>query len=65
MLKKEKYERLKALGMNFGGPKQEKKPWHEQYKALAGKLFSETGLELMSFLSLLLTDFNLDNRFSQ
>ena len=37
MLKKEKYERLKALGMNFGGPKQEKKPWHEQYKALAGK----------------------------
>ena len=38
MLKKEKYERLKALGMNFGGPKQEKKPWHEQYKALAGKL---------------------------
>jgi len=38
VLKKEKYERLKALGMNFGGPKQEKKPWHEQYKALAGKL---------------------------
>ena len=35
VLKKEKYERLKALGLDFGGPKQEKKPWLEQYTALA------------------------------
>ena len=34
VLKSEKYERLKALGFNFGGPKQERRPWNEQYKAL-------------------------------
>lgn len=37
-MKDPKYERLKAIGVDFGGPKQEKKPWMEQYQSLVGKL---------------------------
>ncbi|KAL7536840.1 LOW QUALITY PROTEIN: hypothetical protein ACHAXR_007432 [Thalassiosira sp. AJA248-18] len=33
-MKSEKYERLKTLGFDFGGPKQEKKPWETHYQAL-------------------------------
>ena len=36
-MKSVKYERLKSLGFDFGGPKQSKKPWMEQYEALVGK----------------------------
>jgi len=36
VMKDEKYERLKSLGLDFGGPKQEKKPWMEQYQSLLG-----------------------------
>ncbi|KAL7547342.1 hypothetical protein ACHAWF_010660 [Thalassiosira exigua] len=34
MMKDTKCERLKELGFDFGGPKQEKKPWMKQYEAL-------------------------------
>lgn len=34
LMKTEKYERLKAVGFDFGGPKQEKKPWMKQYESL-------------------------------
>jgi len=34
VMKSEKYEPLKGLGFDFGGPKQDKKPWMKQYDAL-------------------------------
>ena len=33
-MKNEKFERLKALGFDFGGSKQEKRPWMRQYESL-------------------------------
>lgn len=39
-MKDEKFDRLKAIGFNFGGPKQVKKSWESQYESLVGKLTS-------------------------
>lgn len=36
-MKDDKTEKLKGIGFNFGGPKQQKKPWEEQFEAMAGK----------------------------
>lgn len=33
-MKPEKFDQLRGLGFDFGGPKQEKKPWTNQYEAL-------------------------------
>ncbi|KAL9178962.1 hypothetical protein ACHAXT_011935 [Thalassiosira profunda] len=41
-LKEEKLERLQGIGFNFGGPKQKKRPWMEQYQALK-EFYEENG----------------------
>ena len=57
LMKTEKYERLKAVGFDFGGPKQEKKPWMKQYESLVGKLAALiifTEIHIFPILSLMI-----------
>ena len=36
-MRKDKYDRLKDIGFDFGGPKVKKVPWETMYAALVGK----------------------------